>query len=299
MLATATLPVLLIWALAGFGAANMDMQGRKTRLLRGHSDSKASLHCCDSIAGHDPPMLLVCDASPDDHIVAFPFAVLAEAPTPGMHLYQCGLHADSGRCHSNVENSSILQKCIGQQHCIVDMASLNENSICPPATELQLRVRWTCHCDVAGCQSQKAILPPLPLRARGNIIVDASGSRFRLKGVNWAGAHIINVPGGLDRAPLSSLARRIRTLGFNVVRLTWSVESVLSNPKVDNRSVSANPKLMGFHALEVMDEVIAALANEGVLVWLDNHMLDTDWCCDRADCNGFWFNTRWSEDDWV
>jgi len=45
--------------------------------------------------------------------------------------------------------------------------------------------------------------------------------------------------------------------------------------------------------------VVDALQNEGVLIWLDNHMLDTDWCCDRADCNGFWFNSRWSEDQWV
>jgi len=252
-------------------------------------------------------MLLVCDSSPDDHLVALPHAVLAEAPAPGMHLYQCGIDEVSGRCHSNVENSSILQSCIGQQQCIVDMVSLslesnnteNSTSCLAHATELQLRLRWTCYCDVAECQSKKALLPPLPLRAHGNIIVDAAGSRFRLTGVNWAGAHIINVPGGLDRAPLSSLARRIRTLGFNVVRLTWSVESVLSNPKVDDRTVSANPKLIGLRALEVIDEVIAALANEGLLVWLDNHMLDTDWCCHRADCNGFWFNTRWSEDDWV
>eukprot|EP00931_Biecheleriopsis_adriatica_P090190 TRINITY_DN64217_c0_g1_i1.p1 TRINITY_DN64217_c0_g1~~TRINITY_DN64217_c0_g1_i1.p1 ORF type:complete len:621 (-),score=92.03 TRINITY_DN64217_c0_g1_i1:39-1901(-) len=301
------LAAAIMWALAWLGAADVDTQDRQTRFLRGLSDSKNSLNCCDSIVGQDPPMLLACDASPDDHIVAVPFAVLAEASKPGMKLYQCGIDEVSGRCHSYVENSSILQSCIGQQQCIVDMASLSSESNNPEnstsclahATGLELRLRWTCHCDVAGCQKQTALLPPLPLHARGNILVDASGARFRLKGVNWAGAHIINVPGGLDRAPLSSLSRRIRALGFNVVRLTWSVESILSNPRVDDRSVAANPKLIGLHALDVMDEVITALANEGVLVWLDNHMSDTDWCCDRADCNGFWFNTRWSEDDWV
>jgi len=42
-----------------------------------------------------------------------------------------------------------------------------------------------------------------------------------------------------------------------------------------------------------------ALQHEGVLVWLDNHMLDSDWCCHRQDCEGFWFNSHFSEDDWV
>jgi hypothetical protein len=29
-----------------------------------------------------------------------------------------------------------------------------------------------------------------------------------------------------------------------------------------------------------------------MMVILDNHMTDADWCCQRADCNGLWVNGR-------
>ena len=50
-----------------------------------------------------------------------------------------------------------------------------------------------------------------------------------------------------------------------------------------------------------MDRVIDALASEGVLAVLDNHMTDPDWCCQRADCNGLWRNgeSKTSEEEWI
>jgi endoglucanase len=35
------------------------------------------------------------------------------------------------------------------------------------------------------------------------------------------------------------------------------------------------------------------------MIWLDNHNLDADWCCSDTDCNGLWFNERFSADDWI
>jgi hypothetical protein len=236
-------------------------------------------------------------ASPHDHIVELPFAALGTAPPAGKELYTCGSEEFPGSCSADVTSHEHMKQCVGRRTCPVDLSLLGNP--CPNASQLQLRVRWVCHCDVVGCDTGAAPLPLVPLHAKGNIIQDSSGSRFRFNGVNWAGAHIVNVPEGLDRAPLESLARLVRTLGFNVVRLTWSVESVLTNPVVKDSVVAANPRLIGLTALEVLDEVGKALQHEGVLLWLDNHMLDTDWCCDRQDCNGFWFNSRWSEDDWV
>lgn len=257
--------------------------------------SDAGLHCCDSL-GADPPLLLACDATPDDHIVEVPFAVLGQAPEPGTQLYTCGTEGFPGSCNKRVESDPAVRACVGKQTCSLGTGDFE--SPCPSG-ELQFRVQWVCQCDKTDCSSGKVSLPPLPLHADGNIIKDASGSRLHIHGVNWAGAHITNAPGGLDRAPLANLARLIRTLGFNVVRLTWSIESVLTNPVVEDRMVAANPSLIGRRALEVLDEVVSALQHEGLLIWLDNHMADTDWCCDRQDCDGFWFNQRWSEDDWV
>jgi endoglucanase len=61
-----------------------------------------------------------------------------------------------------------------------------------------------------------------PLSTSGRFIVDAHGKRVRLAGVNWYGAHLGVAP-GLDRTDRRSLARRIAGLGFNSVRLPFSL----------------------------------------------------------------------------
>ena len=68
-----------------------------------------------------------------------------------------------------------------------------------------------------------APLPALPLRTQGRFILDAKGKRLKLAAVNWYGAEEKDyVVAGLDVAPLPELARRIRLLGYNAVRLPWS-----------------------------------------------------------------------------
>lgn len=258
-------------------------------------------HCCDATVGDSSPVVLACQASEDDRITRVDYAAIGEAPEPGHDLYTCGSNVFPSSCQERIENRQEITVCVGNQTCTIVPTRLG--SPCAqmdPSKKVQVRVRYSCFCDSDGvCPSDPKTLPEVPLRVAGSVLEDGAGRRFRLNAVNWAGAHITNAPGGLDMVPVADIARQIRRMGFNAVRLTWSVESVLRNPVVDERVVAANPGLVGRHALDVLDAVVAALGHEGVLVWLDNHMLDTDWCCDRADCNGFWFNSRWTEQDWV
>ena len=142
--------------------------------------------------------------------------------------------------------------------------------------------------------------PPLPLRTQGRWIVDAESRRFKLAGVNWYGAeqkdHVV---GGLDRAPLADIARSIRTMGFNSVRIPWSNEMLEKNPKVADACLAANPSLKGKKALEILDAVVDALAAEGIVVILDNHMSDADWPNGEGDGNGLWWNDRYPEKSWL
>ena len=57
----------------------------------------------------------------------------------------------------------------------------------------------------------------------------------------------------------------------------------------------SNPDLEGKSTLAILDAVVDALAAEGVLVVLDNHMSDGDWCCSDNDGNGLWYNERYDE----
>ncbi|KAL2165513.1 hypothetical protein VTH06DRAFT_813, partial [Thermothelomyces fergusii] len=151
-------------------------------------------------------------------------------------------------------------------------------------TESQLRAPWTP--DRSSLLFAQRPLPPpaeerflssarytLPLHTRGRDVVDAHGRRFRLASVNWYGASDeLMVPGGLDVRHRREIARTVRRLGFNSVRLPYSDEMVATNPRVDARLVAANPDLAGARALDVYVAVAEALTAEGVAVVVNNHI---------------------------
>jgi endoglucanase len=144
-----------------------------------------------------------------------------------------------------------------------------------------------------------AFAPELPLRTQGRFIVDAAGHRVRLTAVNWYGAESEDFAvGGLQHQPLDTIAAEIRRLGFNAVRLPWSNELVERDPVVPDRALAANPHLGGRHALDVLDQVVAALTTRGIMVILDNHNSDAEWCCGR-DGNELWYNPRYPESRWL
>lgn len=139
-----------------------------------------------------------------------------------------------------------------------------------------------------------------PLHTDGATIRDARGEAVRLVSVNWFGFDQGEyVVGGLDRVPLSQLAKQIRSMGFNSVRLPWANQMIEDNPVVPNYALIANPQLQGKHALEIMDAVIDTLSGEGLMVILDNHVSRSDWCCNEKDGNGLWYNREYPENHWI
>jgi endoglucanase len=145
-----------------------------------------------------------------------------------------------------------------------------------------------------------APLPALPLQTTSRWIVDAHGKRFKLASVNWYGAEELDhVVAGLDLGDLHAIAASIRALGFNSVRLPFSNELVELDPVIDPARLAANPSLVGLTALGVLDAVIAALAHEGLVVILDDHVSRADWCCSDTDGNGLWFQTAYPESSWL
>jgi len=107
------------------------------------------------------------------------------------------------------------------------------------------------------------------------------------------------VGGGLDHAPLDAIIAQIHQIGVNSVRLPWANETLERNPRVADYAVAANPAFKGKHAMELMDSVITALARAHILIVLDNHMSDADWCCSETDNNGLWYNRQYPETSWL
>ena len=147
-----------------------------------------------------------------------------------------------------------------------------------------------------------------PLRTTGRYIVDATGRRFKLLTVNWnGGSDELFVPGGLDVRPRANIARLIRSLGFNSVRLPYSDEMVLRNPIVAPALLAANPDLVGMCALDIFVAVVEACTDAGLAVVINDHITKAGWCDGTTLCDAGWSNShlrplchvRQSEDQWL
>jgi endoglucanase len=141
--------------------------------------------------------------------------------------------------------------------------------------------------------------PALPLHTNTNHIADSGGRRIHLNAVNWYGAESPDfVAGGLDSSTPDAIAQLIKQLGFNAVRLPWSNQMVETNPVVGTYALTANPQLQGLTALQIFDEVIGALAGQHLMVILDNHNSNAEWCC-GDDGNTLWENAAYPEANWI
>ena len=79
----------------------------------------------------------------------------------------------------------------------------------------------------AGAQPAIAHTIVPPLHTRGSQIVDASGARVVLQGVNWFGFETSNqVVQGLWTRDYKSMLAQVRALGFNTIRLPFSLQAL-------------------------------------------------------------------------
>ncbi|KAE9581131.1 Endoglucanase [Colletotrichum fructicola] len=183
--------------------------------------------------------------------------------------------------------------------------------------EAALGVAWTPDPETRLFE-QRPLLPPiketsietytLPLHTKGRDVVDEHGRRFKLLSVNWYGASDeLNIPSGLDVQHRDTIAQTIRGLGFNSVRLPYSDEMVITDPPVPAELLSANPDLVGMHALDVFEACVTALTDAGIAVIVNNHITHSTWCCGADPCDAHWANDhlgplcriKQTEEDWI
>ncbi|MBR8837413.1 MAG: glycoside hydrolase family 5 protein [Stigonema ocellatum SAG 48.90 = DSM 106950] len=135
----------------------------------------------------------------------------------------------------------------------------------------------------------------LPLSSRGAKIVDGKGNTVLLRGVNWFGMETeSHAPHGLWRRDYKEMLAQIKSLGYNLIRLPYSVAGVRS-PNVTNIdfNIGSNLELLGKTPLEVMDLIIQEAQRQGLLILLDNHRLN-----DLA-ISPLWYGEGFTEADWI
>ena len=140
----------------------------------------------------------------------------------------------------------------------------------------------------------------VPLHTQGAQVVDRLGRTVQLNAVSWYGAESTDfVVGGLQARPLLDIVQEVRQMGFDAVRLQWSNQLLESNPIVPGYAVSANPEFEGWHAMQVFDQVVRALTGQGIMVILDNHNSNAEWCCSGDDGNMLWYTAEYPESSWI
>ncbi len=135
-----------------------------------------------------------------------------------------------------------------------------------------------------------------PLHTRGAEIVDADGRTVVLKGVNWFGFETSNhVVHGLWSTDYGAMLAKVRRLGFNTLRIPFSIEGLRSDTLTGvDFSNGRNAALEGKTPLQALEVVVREAGRQGLLVLLDNHSGP-----DNAYTESLWHGSRYSEDDWV
>ncbi len=135
----------------------------------------------------------------------------------------------------------------------------------------------------------------LPLSTRGAQIVDAAGYPVLLRGVNWFGLETeTQVPHGLWQRDYKEMLSQIRDLGYNVIRLPYSVQALRGNSiNSVNFSIGSNRDLEGKTPLEAMDVIIQEAARQGLMILLDSHRLN------NQRIPELWYGDGFTEEDWI
>jgi endoglucanase len=158
-----------------------------------------------------------------------------------------------------------------------------------------LPVLVACALVLTGCATTAdAATVKAPLRTSGAKIVDSDGKTVVLQGVNWFGFETAaHLPHGLWSRRLPDVMAQIRRMGFNTIRLPFSLQALTSQEPVAN--VGPNAQLQGKTPQQAMDVVIDAAARAGLMVLLENHSL-----ADDGYTYGLWYGQGgFDEDDWV
>lgn len=149
-----------------------------------------------------------------------------------------------------------------------------------------------------GTQSQPnaaaSVTPTVPLKAEGGKIVDANGNTITLTGVNWFGFETETfAPHGLWKRNYEDMLDQMRDSGFNTLRLPYTNEMFDPKSKATEVNLRKNPELKGLHGLKLMDKIVTAATDRGLMVLLDRHRPTAQAQSD------LWYTDQVSEQKWI
>ncbi|RID73522.1 hypothetical protein BRARA_B00673 [Brassica rapa] len=123
-----------------------------------------------------------------------------------------------------------------------------------------------------------------PLSTKTRWIVDEKGQRVKLACVNWPAHLQPAVAEGLSKQPLDSISKKIVSMGFNCVRLTWPLDLMTNDTLALKITVKQsfeslklfddalgiqthNPKILNLPIFNAFQEVVSNLGQNGLMHW--------------------------------
>lgn len=153
--------------------------------------------------------------------------------------------------------------------------------------------------NISGVANAATVIQ-FPLSTNGARIVDAKGTTVLLRGVNWFGIETeTHTPHGLWLRDYKEMLAQIKSQGYNLIRLPYSVQALSStNISGVDFSIGSNQELYGKTPLEVMDLVIAEAQRQGLMILLDSHRL-RDYTATNTNIEELWYSSQFSEAAWI
>lgn len=113
-----------------------------------------------------------------------------------------------------------------------------------------------------------------------------SGKVLQIKGANWFGAEGVGrTPDGLWTHNASFYLNFLAHNGFNAIRLPFALDNVMSDHGPQQNMVTAERELRGADYLDVLEFIVDAAANFGLVVLLDLHRLQAK----KWPDDGLWY----------
>ncbi|ESZ94649.1 hypothetical protein SBOR_4958 [Sclerotinia borealis F-4128] len=169
---------------------------------------------------------------------------------------------------------------------------------------------------------ERATWPYAPFTTSGRWILDSAGHNVSYAGANWPGAADTMIPEGLQYQSIASIVTKIKSLGMNVIRLTYAIQMIddyYANGQVDvpiltsftnalgttngtavvNKIIKNNPTFTSKTTrMQVFDAIAAECLKQQIYVHLDNHISKGEWCCSTADGNAWFGDTYFNVANW-
>lgn len=162
------------------------------------------------------------------------------------------------------------------------------------------------HAQADTQQQQQCFTPPLDFSSTGNGLVINSAIPFALKGVSWFGFETsLFVTHGLWAVDYRSLLDVLKQNQFNALRIPLSLDGITQDPAKATQGVNfycsdngpycvnhtQNGDLQNKTSLQILDAIVTAAADRGIVILLDLHSFEPD----AFSQNGLWYDSTHTE----